>query len=170
MPAPKFEGHEVHCLPRSQDNFYIYKFQFSVCAHKNDVYITGGHSNSGTTVDAVSVYFSNINQWSLLASMHYPRERHGSASVDGNVYVAGSPAFFLQMIQRGRLFSAVRCVCNRQSRKNAFTTNYQILQESPLKVSYGSFQKACVNFSSLIVTCMMRLYVSSICVVCFRQQ
>jgi len=63
---------------------------FSVCAHKNDVYITGGHSNSGTTVDAVSVYFSSIDQWSLLSSMHYPRERHGSASVDGTVYVAGT--------------------------------------------------------------------------------
>nr|CAB3259996.1 kelch-like protein 24 [Phallusia mammillata] len=62
---------------------------YSVCSHKNDVYITGGHSNSGMTVDSVSVYFSNIDQWSPLASMNHPRERHGSASVDGAVYVAG---------------------------------------------------------------------------------
>ena len=67
---------------------------FSVCAHKNDIYITGGHSNSGMTVDTVSVYFSCINQWSMLASMHYPRERHGSASVDGTVYVAGKSLGF----------------------------------------------------------------------------
>jgi len=65
-------------------------FVVSVCSHKNDIYITGGHSNSGITVDAVSVYFSNINQWSPLASMNHPRERHGCASVDGAVYVAGS--------------------------------------------------------------------------------
>nr|XP_009859378.1 kelch-like protein 24 isoform X1 [Ciona intestinalis]XP_009859379.1 kelch-like protein 24 isoform X2 [Ciona intestinalis] len=62
---------------------------YSVCSHKNDIYITGGHSNSGMTMDAVSVYFSNIDQWSLLAHMQHPRERHGSASVDGAVYVAG---------------------------------------------------------------------------------
>lgn len=69
--------------------FFILSCIFSVCAHKNDIYITGGHSNSGMTVDTVSMYISCINQWSMLASMHYPRERHGSASVDGTVYVAG---------------------------------------------------------------------------------
>ena len=71
--------------------FHLFPSVFlpSVCAYKNDVYITGGHSNSGCTVDTVSMYISKINQWNTLAPMQHPRERHGSAAADGDVYVAG---------------------------------------------------------------------------------
>ena len=69
--------------------FILFCRIFSVCAYKNDVYITGGHSNSGCTVDTVSMYISKINQWNTLAPMQHPRERHGSAAADGDVYVAG---------------------------------------------------------------------------------
>nr|XP_039257220.1 kelch-like protein 24 [Styela clava] len=71
---------------------------YSVCAMKNNVYVTGGHSNSGITANAASLYSSNINQWSELASMICARERHGSATADGAVYVAGG----LMASQKGR--------------------------------------------------------------------
>lgn len=71
---------------------------YSVCAQENNVYITGGHSNSGMSANVVSLYFSNINQWSELANMINPRERHGSATADGAVYVAGG----LLASQKGR--------------------------------------------------------------------
>ena len=62
---------------------------YSVVAHDNDIYITGGHSGSQCTVDIVSVYQSKYNKWNRLASMKHPRERHGSACVDGSIYVVG---------------------------------------------------------------------------------
>lgn len=71
---------------------------YSVCAQKNNVYVTGGHSNFGTTANAASLYLSNINQWNELAGMLTPRERHGSATADGAVYVAGG----LMASQKGR--------------------------------------------------------------------
>jgi len=62
---------------------------YSVCEFDNNIYITGGHSNEGSTVDEVSVYLSNINQWNSLSRMLHARERHGSAALDGCLYVAG---------------------------------------------------------------------------------
>jgi len=62
---------------------------YSVIAHNNDIYITGGHSNTQCTVDHVSVYQSKYNKWLELPPMRHPRERHGSACVDGSIYVVG---------------------------------------------------------------------------------
>ncbi|XP_039257228.2 kelch-like protein 35 [Styela clava] len=71
---------------------------YSVCAMKNNVYVTGGHSNSGITANAASLYLSKYNQWSELPSMICAREQHGSVTADGAVYVAGG----LMASQKGR--------------------------------------------------------------------
>ena len=78
---------------------------YSVIAHDNDIYITGGHSSNQCTVDIVSgkllffilktckilhlVYQSRYQKWIRLKSMNQARERHGSACVDGHIYVVG---------------------------------------------------------------------------------
>ena len=76
---------------------------YSVIAHDNDIYITGGHSSSQCTVDIVSgtqadpitlnfiylVFSSRYKQWRMLTRMNQARERHGSACVDGHIYVVG---------------------------------------------------------------------------------
>ena len=78
---------------------------YSVIAHDNDIYITGGHSSSQCTVDIVSgtiqvyvfilifnlfsVFQSRYKQWTRLVPMNQARERHGSACVDGHIYVVG---------------------------------------------------------------------------------
>ena len=90
-------------LNKFVEKYSIVYLRFSVCAFENNIYITGGHSNIGATVDAVSIYMSNINQWSLLSSMIHPRERHGSAALDGCVYVAGIKLSFIDHVRLHQL-------------------------------------------------------------------
>ena len=79
---------------------------YSVCESDNNIYITGGHcsiGNQGSTSDLVSTYQAGAHDWSTLPKMlsargklayysliaYLPLERHGSAFVDGMLYVVG---------------------------------------------------------------------------------
>ena len=79
---------------------------YSVCESDNNIYITGGHcsiGNQGSTSDLVSTYQAGAHDWSTLPKMlsargkllalrlklNSPLERHGSAFVDGMLYVVG---------------------------------------------------------------------------------
>lgn len=87
---------------------------YSVCTSDNNIYVTGGHSDEGTTLDYASVYLSNIDQWNNLTKMKHPRERHGSAALDGCVYVAGG----LLASQKDRKKPGVLNLVERYSFKN----------------------------------------------------
>jgi len=96
---------------------------YSVIAHDNDIYITGGHSSNQCTVDIVSVYQSRYQKWIRLKSMNQTRERHGSACVDGHIYVVGG-------LMAGKL-KRKPCVLNDVERFNPMTQTWESVKNLP---------------------------------------
>lgn len=101
---------EVFALPKPQEKLQNYDLKtewvklpnitsdhlnlhsYSVCENENNIYITGGHctkANHGSTSDLVSTYRAGAHDWTNLPNMLSARERHGSAFVDGSLYVVG---------------------------------------------------------------------------------
>ena len=53
------------------------------------IYVTGGETNQGTSVNSVYVYDPQADAWAQLASMGIARRDHASAVVGGKLYVFG---------------------------------------------------------------------------------
>ena len=53
------------------------------------IYVTGGETNQGTSVNSVYVYDPQADAWTQLASMGTARKEYASAAVGGKLYVFG---------------------------------------------------------------------------------
>ena len=53
------------------------------------IYVTGGQTNYGGSLNSAYVYDPQADAWTQLASMSIARRRHASAAVGGKLYVFG---------------------------------------------------------------------------------
>ena len=73
---------QVASMPRSS-NFH------AAAAVGGKIYVTGGNSSGGDSVNSVCVYDPHADAWTPLANMSIARTGHASAAVGGKLYVFG---------------------------------------------------------------------------------
>ena len=61
----------------------------AAAAMSGKIYVTGGETDQGTSMNSAYVYDPQANAWAQLASMGNARRAHASAAVGGKLYVFG---------------------------------------------------------------------------------
>ncbi|XP_061485720.1 kelch-like protein 35 [Rhineura floridana] len=106
------------------------KSEFAACALKNDIYVSGGHINSGD----VWMLSSQLNVWMRVACLQKGRWRHKMATLLGKIYAVGGYDGFDRL-------ASVECY-------DAFSNRWAAVAPLPKAVS-----------SAAVIPCLDKLYV-----------